>query len=285
MRTPEKSNSESNLRQIADSMESTPITSFVNTRIKRKRSEDILSDFTEFKKEIKDMLSAWMSQQSNERAEISSSLKTIESSLSFLSAQYEDMRKKMEEMERERKKDKECILILENRIEDLQKVQRKNSFEIKNVPKLENETKTSLTNMVTQLSTAINIELYSNDIKDVYRSSNKGDKKPIVVELSSYVQKTNIMNAAKKYNIQNKNNKLNSLHLGLKCNNNPIFLSDHLTPKGNRLFYLARELTKTQNYKFCWTSLGDVLVRKNENSPIIKIISETQIQSLYSTSA
>ncbi|CAG4962615.1 unnamed protein product [Parnassius apollo] len=98
-RTPEKSSSKSNLRQISSNTESSPSASFTNTRTKRKRLEESPIDFCEFKNEIKDMLSSWMSQQNSERIQITSSLKTIEDSMAFMTAQFEDMRKKMEEME------------------------------------------------------------------------------------------------------------------------------------------------------------------------------------------
>ncbi|KAG7295252.1 hypothetical protein JYU34_022252 [Plutella xylostella] len=278
LRTPEKCNSESNLSQIA--IETTPVR-FITRNIKRKRSEDITTELSDFKTEIKDMLSTFMLKQSTEGAQITSSLKTIESSLSFLAEQYEDMRKKMEDMERENKKDKEYICILENKVEELQKSQRKCSLELKNVPKLSTETKSTLIDMATNLSKSLKIELSSNDIKDIYRTSAKGDKAPIVMELSSYIQKTNLIKGAKSYNSQNKNNRLSTLNLGMKCDSTPVFLSDPLTQKGNRLFYLARELSKAQNLKFCWTNLGNVFIRKDENSPIVKIINESQIQRMY----
>lgn len=280
-RPSEKSSSESNLQDasLASNMVTPPGT-FVNTRSKRKRPDELLTEFSDFKDEIKAMFSSWMSQNNNERVQISSSLKSIETSLSFLSTQFDDMKKKMQDLERDRQKDKDYILVLENKIEDLQKLQRKSSFQLKNVPKNDNESKSSLVNMVSQLCSTLKVDIQTSDIADIYRTSTKGDKKPIVVELTSFLQKNNILSAAKKYNSFNKSNKLNSLHLGLKCSNTPIYISDHLTPRGYRLFYLARELTRTDNYKFCWTSLGDVLVRKDENSPIIKIISECQIQNL-----
>ncbi|KAG7311203.1 hypothetical protein JYU34_002219 [Plutella xylostella] len=278
LRTPEKCNSESNLSQIA--IETTPVR-FNARNIKRKRSEDITTELSDFKTEIKDMLSTFMLKQSTEGAQITSSLKTIETSLSFLAEQYEDMKKKMEDMERENKKDKEYICILENKVEELQKSQRKCSLELKNVPKLSTETKSALIDMATNLSKSLKIELSSNDIKDIYRTSAKGDKAPIIMELSSYILKTNLIKGAKSYNSQNKNNRLSTLNLGMKCDSTPIFLSDHLTQKGNRLFYLARELSKAQNLKFCWTNLGNVFIRKDENSPIVKIINESQIQRMY----
>lgn len=278
-RTPEKSLSDSNLCQNTGT-DTTP-TNFVNTRIKRKRSEEMITDLSDFKNEIKEMLSSCMAQQSNERALITSSLKTIEDSIKFLSCQYEDMKKKVEEMECERRKDKEYIHILENKLENVLKCQRKYSFELKNVPKSDDDSKPSMIKMVTHLSSVLKVDLKPSDIRDIYRASSKGEKKPIVVEVSSYILKSSLLSAAKKYNNHNKSNKLNTYHLGLKCNNIPIFVSEHLTPNGNRLYYLAREMSKAMKYKFCWTSLGDVLVRKDENSPIIKLLNESQIQSMY----
>lgn len=281
MRTPEKSHSESDLTEIPIK-ETTPMR-FVNLRNKRKRSEESSGELSDFKNEMKEMFTTWMTQQRNETTQITSSLRNIETSLTFLSDQYDSMFKKIEELEREKKKDREQITVLENRIDDLHKCLRKGSFELKNVPRASSETKSCLTNMVSHLATTLQVDVNPGDISDIYRSSKKGDATPIVVELNSYIKKTNLLQAAKKFNINNKSNKINSTHLGLKGNCTPVFLSDHLTPKGNRLYYLARELTKAQQYKFCWTSMGDVLVRKDEHSPIIKIINEAQIQSFYKT--
>lgn len=278
--SPAKSNSESNLRHNTSSAQSPPPASFVSTRAKRTRSDDLHVDFSKFKDEMKDMFASWMTQQTKETTKISSSLKTIEEATNFLSSQFEELKIRVIETEKDRQKDKEHIILLENKIEDLEKSQRKCSLELKNVPRIEKETKTCLLNMVTQLASTLKIDIKHSDIKDIYRTSSKLQNRPIIVELLTYTQKTNILSTAKKYNMQNKNNKLNSSHLGLKCPNTPIYLCDHLTQKGNRLFYLARELTRAKKYKFCWTSLGDVLVRKDETSPIIKIISESQIINL-----
>ncbi|KAG7300416.1 hypothetical protein JYU34_016029 [Plutella xylostella] len=218
-RTPEKASSESNLTEIA--LAETPKMNFGNLRNKRKRSEESSCDLTEFKAEIKNMLSTWMTEQGNERKQISSSLKSIEESISFLSAQYDDMKKKMDIIEQEKKRDREYILFLEDKVEDLQKASRKCSMELKNVPKIKNENKEILSTMVTHLSSQLKVDLETKDIKDIYRTSSKADKTPIVVEFSSYILKTDLMNAAKKYNIMNKNNKLNASHLGQQSNSTP----------------------------------------------------------------
>lgn len=59
-----------------------------------------------------------------------------------------------------------------------------------------------------------------------------------------------------------------------------MFISEQLTPKGARLFFLARDLSNTKQYKYCWTSYGRVLVKKDDNSSAIVIKSEAQVHHL-----
>ncbi|CAG5042547.1 unnamed protein product [Parnassius apollo] len=123
------------------------------------------------------MITSWMDQQNSERTEIPSVLRSTEESLTFLSTKY-DMCKKVDLMEQERHKQKEYITILENKVENLMKAQRKCTFELKNVPRSEKESKEMLLSMVSNLSTSLKVNIQSNDIKDIYRTTIKGDKKP-----------------------------------------------------------------------------------------------------------
>ncbi|XP_060806129.1 uncharacterized protein LOC132903002 [Amyelois transitella] len=76
-------------------------------------------------------------------------------------------------------------------------------------------------------------------------------------------------------------NKLTAKHLGLHTKEDtPIFVTEHLTPKGSRLYFLARELVKSRRFKYCWTAYGKIYLRKDDTSPIILIKSEAQIQKL-----
>lgn len=86
--------------------------------------------------------------------------------------------------------------------------------------------------------------------------------------------------AAKKFNSENKSNKLNSKHLGLEGLEKPVYISENLTPKARRLFFRARELKRSKAYLFCWTSNGNVFIRKSEDDPAIPVESELQIDRL-----
>ncbi|XP_045448266.1 uncharacterized protein LOC123656645 [Melitaea cinxia] len=239
----------------------------LSLRSKRPReTETSPSDFSRFKDEIKDLVTSLIGEQRIDIREISSSLKNlaqintgIESAVSLLTQQNEEFRKKIEQLELQSKKDREYISILEDKIEDLQRLSRKSSIEIKNVPRKQQENRNDLMNIVMSLSKTVNLELCPRDIKDVFRLKAKKDSEknpPIIVELPTK-------------------------HLGLTINEDtPVFVSEHLTAKGSRLHFLSRDLVKTKKFKYCWTLYGKVFVRKDDTSKIIHIQSEAQIHHL-----
>lgn len=282
----DKSYSETNLDEI--SILKTP-TSYISQRPKRRREELTDSDYSIFKNEIKAMITSFMSNQESELKKITPALKeiqttilNIENSMAFLSNQNEELKQKITKLENEAKKDKEHIIMLEEKIEDLDRNSQKCSIEIKNVPKKANENKTDLMNYVQNLANTIKIDINTTDIKDIYRVKVKNEAKtsPIIVETSSTITKTNVLKGVKAFNIKNKE-KLRAKHLGYTTQEDtPIYVAEKLTAKGSRLFYLTRELSKSKNYMFCWTSFGRIYVREKENSPILLIKSEGQVNQL-----
>lgn len=214
----------------------------------------------------------------------------IEQRVSTLSAQYEmslqnniEVTKHLEILEQQHLKDAERITLLEDKLEDLQRSSRKTSIEIKNVPKQTGEDREVLMKMVLQLGKSIDCNVNSTCVRDIYRvreTKNGLKNTPIIVEFSSTLAKTEILKKSKSYNVRNKE-KLRAKNLGLTKNEETsIFVSEHLTVKASRLYFLARDLAKSKGYKFCWSSYGRIYVRRNENSPIILIRSEIQVNNL-----
>lgn len=191
--------------------------------------------------------------------------------------------KKNKKLEDHIKEDRKYISLLEDRVEELQRVGRKTNFEIRNVPRVNTEKKENLMDMVVGLSKTIGCAMEKSEIRDIYRVRAKkegGTATPIVVETSSTLLKTELLQRCKAFNIKNKE-KLRGKHLGLRIGEEtPIFVAEQLTAKCSRLHFLARDLAKNKSYKFCWTSFGKVFIRKDENSPIITIHSELQVQEL-----
>lgn len=281
----DKSLSESN---ISEQVERTP-PNFVVQRNKRGRGHDYEYDFNSFRDEMKTMISSLMSAQQDEIKKIYPTLmdikktnNNIQNTIDFLAIQNDELKKKIEQLELRTKKDKEYITLLEDKVEDLQRESRKANIQIQNVPRAPNETKEDLMKMVLSFSNSIDCSIGKKDIKDIYRIQNKRDinKSPIIMEISCTLQKLDILKMTKNFNIRHKE-KLCTKHLGFTKNEYvPIYVSEQLTARGARLYFLARDLAKSRAYKFCWTAFGRIYIRKDENSPIIIIKNEFQVNSL-----
>ncbi|CAH2083527.1 unnamed protein product [Euphydryas editha] len=246
-------------------------------------------DFNVFKDEIRNMIRSLFSEQKQETkhftttlVEIKNLTSNVENAISLLSSQYQELNNKVLQLETKCKEGNEQIHLLEDRIETLQIAYRKPNFEIKNVPKKQSETKSDLVEMVLRLSSTIGCDLKREDVKDIYRVRGKKEQRnpSIVVETSSTMVKSDILRLSKVFNIKTKG-KLCAKHLGfLTSEDTPIFICEQLTTKGARLYYLARDLAKSAQYKFCWTAYGKVYVRKTETSQVVCIKSEAQVHQL-----
>ncbi|CAG9791455.1 unnamed protein product [Diatraea saccharalis] len=264
---------------------------YVFGRVRSSRSIT-MDDFNAFKDEIKTMIHSLCSAQQQELKNISPTLRkieqtnaNIENSIAQLTSQGMELTNKMIELENKSKEYRDYITLLEEKIENLEMGWRKSNFEIKNVPKKLNESKDDLVGMIISLSETIGANLSKCNIKDIYRLRGKKDSQntSIIVETSSTMVKTNIIKLCKAFNIKTKS-KLCAKHLGFRTYEDmPIYVSEQLTMRGSRLHFLARDLAKSKQYKYCWTAYGKVYVRKTDNSAIILIKSEAQVQHLMNT--
>lgn len=264
---------------------------YVFLRNRRPREAELSpSQLQDFKNEMTKLITSFISEQRKEYGIISTSLKSLEQTtsnielnISLLTLQNEEFKKKIESLESQAKQDREYISLLEDKIEDLQRTSRKTSIELKNVPRKSSENRGDLINMITCLSKTVNLDICPRDIKDIFRLKARNDKEkspPIIVELGSTILRTDLLKKTKEFNIKNKC-KLQAKHLGFTINEEtPVYLSEQLTAKGARLFFLSRELAKSKKFKYCWTAFGRVFVRKDDFSKIICIQNEAQVHQL-----
>ena len=62
--------------------------------------------------------------------------------------------------------------------------------------------------------------------------------------------------------------------------NDPIYINENLPSYLNTLRGKANALKKLHNYKFLWIKNGNILIRKNENSPVINIKSPSDLDKI-----
>lgn len=266
-------------------------------RHKRPRPEDspTKTDFENFKDEITTMFISWQEEQNTnikkliaDMAEIkiqnSCIQKTnsdIETSIQFLSTQFDDVNKKIQVIEADLEQYQQKITFLEERVEEHERKLVMNRLEIRNVPHTNRETQEELIKVSLDTFKAINTDINSSDIQDIRRLPGKPEmKKPIIVTLNTSTKKNNIIKAARTYNQANKCNKLNSAMVGIEGPSVPIYIAELLTAKARKLYFQCRELVRNGHFKYCWTANGSVLLRKEDGAQPISIKDEQQIIDL-----
>ncbi|KAJ8724152.1 hypothetical protein PYW07_008132 [Mythimna separata] len=240
--------------------------------------EDIMSSLETLSKEQNEKFSIMQCNLDQIKAQNIELKNTVE----FLSGKYDDVMIKLTLLENEKRSTLQYIGSLEEKIENMERNAKSSCLEIRNVPKTPNESKEVLIDIVRNLGTAVNTEIQACELRDVYRltsSSKPQTNGSITAEFTTTMTKDKLLTNIKKYNRDNKTNRLNSSHVKM-AGNSPIYISESLTTKAKKLFYLAREFTKQNGYAYHWTSHGKVFVKKEEGAPARRISQESDFERL-----
>lgn len=253
---------------------------YVTTRTKTKREDELNAFKTEVQSMFKELIreqQQFFSSLNGKMEEIKTQNQTLQQAVDFNSTMYDNFLKRMEVLEQEKKEDRKRISILEERVEQLERQLRVSSLEIRNIPRKQNETKQDLVETIIKLGKVVNVSIQSSEIKDIFRINSNTEHKTILADFTSVLIKEKIIQSVKKFNKTNNVAKLDTQQLHIDGPKLPIFVSDNLTPKTKRLFFLARDYATHQRFKYCWSSVGKVFLRKEDGSPIIRINSEADL--------
>lgn len=281
---------------------------FVNTMSRSRlphsaKQEGILS---EFRQEIKELITSWKTDHSSlsklvsdqtalisrlasdmaelkvQNTNIQKSNSEIEKSMIFVTKQYEDIKNQNKILHDDLKRNRVYTESLEKKIKDLQHKSRSSSIEIRNVPICDKETSTDLINIVASVGNAVQFPVSSADIRDVYRRSGRsGTTGSIIAELFTVQRKIGLLSSVRTFNRkQQKDSKLNTGHIGVIGKNQPIYVDEHLPGTVRALFYQARVFAKQNNYSYCWTSNSNIFMRKHPGDKQILVTSEATLREI-----
>ncbi|XP_028179358.1 intracellular protein transport protein USO1-like [Ostrinia furnacalis] len=261
-------------------------TSKVSTRHRaRKRHHD--DEVTVVITELKNTMEAFRNQQVSLQSSINDIQKQnndIIKAVEFMSSQYDELKDKLVKMETERKTHLAYIQTLELKVENLERIHKQASLEIRNIPIQKTESKEELINLVQKVGKAVDVDVDSKEIRDVFRlTTKKGVASPVIVDFTSVVLKDKILTSVKSHNRAKRDNKLNTGHIGIAGQSKPIFVVECLTQAAKKVYFLAREFSKKNDYAFCWTAHGKIFVRKREGAPPRRIDSQADLDLLLST--
>ncbi|KAJ8704208.1 hypothetical protein PYW08_012932 [Mythimna loreyi] len=188
------------------------------SRSNKRKYEDELSSFMQ---EIRELLKSSTAQTEikflslqKSMDEIVSQNAEIKKTLDFTTKQYDDVMLKIDSLESERKSDR-YICQLEDKVQNMERLLSLSKIEIRNISKLDKESKDELCNLVKKTVSVLDIPLQHQDIKDIYRIKKKNGTSPIIVDFVSVTTKDLILQNLRNFNHRNNQDRLNTKHINL----------------------------------------------------------------------
>jgi len=161
---------------------------------------------------------------------------------------------------------------LEDRLDNLEQYTRRNNIVISGIPLLKDEDTNEL---VKSCSQAVGVNL-AEEIDTCHRLPTKNGKCPnIVVRLLRRTTKGNIIQKWKE-----KRPTLKDIGLKGMKGSNPIYISEHLTPRNASIYYSLRQLKKQQAIQYICTKDCKIFTRIKDGQPTRKIKSQEDLEKL-----
>lgn len=232
---------------------------------------------------------------------VSSQLKSIntqctgfQESVSYISTQYEDLKKdnaelkkllgtyslELKNLKEENRHLRENLGTVSSRIKVLEEENMKQqqwvrlqNIEITGIP----ENKEEITSDVfLKISQRIGVNVEPSDLEFAHRvqprrAASAARARPIIVRLRQRAVKDQIIAAARKYR------NMTARDIGMGNDANKIYINEHLTKDSKMLLSSSKQKAKEANYKFIWTKNCRIYVRRNETSPAIPIDSSSDL--------
>ena len=221
-----------------------------------------------------------MCQIENNIAVIEKKVEGVVKSQSFLSDQYENQKKTMDNlMKKNIKLEQEMnvvlqdntkkikkIEVLENEINHLEQYGRWDMLTLKGIPKQAGE---STDDVIINVANMLEVDLPVRDIDISHRTSNNTDA-GIIIKFNSRRKRNEIY--GKRKNLKNKTVK----ELGFNSDNK-IYINESLTQKNGDLLKKTRKLKESKQLKHIWTKNGSIFVRETDDAETYNIKSITDI--------
>ena len=127
--------------------------------------------------------------------------------------------------------------------------------------------------VVQKVGAALDFPISSEFIDSCHRMGNRGDPNRVPGIVVKFVRKFDKEELMRKRRLKRN---FSTRHMGLKLDA-PVYINDSLSPGRKKLFATAREYKKTNGYKYLWIRNGKILLRKNDNDPVLRINSSDDL--------
>lgn len=171
--------------------------------------------------------------------------------------------------------------ILNSRIMAMDRGTRSQNLEIQVVPESKTENPYGIFN---NLCKTLNMVISNDQIHSCRRvaklDSSSNRPRNLLVTLINPRLRDEVLSACHRYNKSHKSDTLNTSHLGLTCEKQKIYVTEHLSPECKALHAAARKVAKDKAYKYVWVKYGRVYIRKDDGASCILIKNEDILKKL-----
>ncbi|XP_044766182.1 uncharacterized protein LOC123322304 [Coccinella septempunctata] len=171
---------------------------------------------------------------------------------------------------------KKEVSLLNDRVNNMERHSRQNNIEVQNFSYKSGENSVDVVYKI-GFSLGVQVDPHSVDYVTRVPTTIKDKHKNIVVRFTSKYKRDDFLAAYRKKRLA-----MGVTHAGLVMANvaEKVFLGEHLTLANKIIFKQARTLAREKGYKYVWTQSGNVLVRRNDASRIIHVLSEADLSRL-----
>ena len=153
----------------------------------------------------------------------------------------------------------EKVAKLESGHDGLEQYGRRYSLRVKGIPETEQENTDTL---ILDLAKKMDVPLELQDISRSHRLGKPSQTpRPIICRFTTYRARANLYKAR-------------------RSSPKGVFLNEDLTKNRQHLLYLCRQSKRDGNIIHCWSSDGQILVRKEERGTIVAVNSASDLEQL-----
>lgn len=198
------------------------------------------------------------------------------------------------ELQNENENLRRQIINVNYKVDNIEQNKLENNILMNGVEENRNE---NITDITIAIAKSLNVTLTQDDIVDCYRVNNvqndSGLPPDIVVKFKNNKTKTEIIEKKKIIKLNNNILSRNMVKEGECENQNQgddinqvqgesrnIYICEQLTKARQFLFKKARDARRNKIIKYTWTSNGDILIRKTDNSKILILKDYKQLHAI-----
>lgn len=231
--------------------------------------EDVMRELKEIKEDQKNSMMEFNASYSNVDEKLTENMNLIRNQSNELKA----FREEFERLQAENTMLKTKCEDLERRLIDCEQYSRKNSIEIHGIPVEKNE---NVFSVVKKVGVALDVNIDESMVDACHRLGNKthGNGPPGIIV--KFVRRLDAEEVLRKRRIKRN---LTTRHMDMPSDI-AVYINESLCPTMRILHARVRALKKERGLKYVWVRGGKIFVRKEENTPVIVIGCQADLEKL-----